>query len=424
MTPEETTPTAPAASTAAVLRAAARLDELAARGPSAQGSQLLHRIAAEAKAGGSSLAGIDLVRAYPPELLMPDQPAGRGAVEAVLGGVRDAAVFVPIAVTWFSLWKAFEDFEDSPKGTNFLRLWISGLGGTAVLAVIALIVVVVVLTAVLQRREWTAERHGSREWERQEVAGQLMLINLELSTSTAAQAATLPAAKLVRAARDISAAAVTLAATMKGSTERLAKIFEPGPESSFTTALDRWTASAGELREMGRSLTVPHDLIRRFTALRAELAAEEQAARAALKELLTELGEASQSSRDADVAHTRVAASVVEGTRQVALGMELFVDHSERLYEYMDVLARVLAVLDGGRMPTPSVASGMTNATTANGAGDGPMGRQVPRQDTGQGHDGGTPPRTPPAGPGSTDSRKDTGDDGGVADGWYPEQDG
>ncbi|MFI9151307.1 hypothetical protein [Streptomyces sp. NPDC053367] len=401
----------PAPETSHALAAAA--DALAAdarRLPAeSPGRSVLTWMAADARSGGRALTGVDLLRAYPPEVLVPDAQPRDGRLTAWLSAGRDVAVFLPIAVTWFSLWTAFDDFEDAPAGTTFLELWASGFGGTAVLIVVLLITAVIGATLWLQRLEWAAGQEASREGLRQQVAGHLAVLTMELSKQAVLEVANVPARQLVGVARDITTSTARLSRTMQSSTDRMAKIFEPGPEGRFVTALDAWSHSARELSEMGRSLTVPHQLLRDFAAMREELRADEHATRETLTRLLAELRSAAGSSQEANRVHATVADEVSETTRRVGEAMLLFVDTSQRLYSYMDALERVLAVLETGRGPTAPYSAAMTNSDGEAGYG----GSAGAEWSGGAGWSGGATG----SGPGGSGGPGDSGGPGGPANG-------
>ncbi|WP_327715707.1 hypothetical protein OG381_09635 [Streptomyces sp. NBC_00490] len=398
-------PAPPAPDPSDTLRTAAdRLADLAGECPEdSPGRSVLTWIADDARAGGRALSGVDLLHAYPPDTLVPDEPASKSGLIAIVSTLRDVAVFLPIVLTWLSLWFAFRDFEDAPKGTNFLTLWSSGLGGTAVLLVVVLIGGVVLATLWLQRLEWAAERDASRERLRGRVAGQLAVLTMELAKHAVLEAQAVPAGQLVGIARDITRSTAELSRTMSDSADRMEKIFEPGPESRFVTAIDKWTESAGELGAMGRSLTVPHQLLRDFARMREDLRADETATREALTRLLAELRKAAGSSQEANRVHATVADEVSETTRKVGVAMQLLNDNSERMYSYMDALERVLALLQndrpGGYGPLPmSNSDGLSNGSHNGGRGNGHAGGSpqpppgTPRPDGGAGT---PPPRRP-----------------------------
>ncbi|MFG2132191.1 hypothetical protein ACGFNV_30870 [Streptomyces sp. NPDC048751] len=352
--PPQPPPAAPPSTTPELRAAGAQLAKLALRSPSVTGRVVLKRVADDAVAGGRALVGLDLVRVYPPHLLVPDAPQPGRQVRGWLGVVRDVCVFAPIVVTWLSLYSALKQYKD---GANFLMLWADDFGGTAVLLVVALILVVVTLTVLLHWLRMQAQQSSSRAALRRSVGEQLALITFELSTTTGAQAAAVPTGRLVRAAGEISGATDRLTLILHEATERLGKIFDPGPESGFTKALEGWTSSAGALERMGRSLTVPHQLIQEFAAMRKSLGADEEATRRALAELLAELNEATATSRDSDQAHVRVAEVVLEGTRQVREAMLVFVERTQKLDMYLAAMENTIYRLDPNWTPPPSAGS-------------------------------------------------------------------
>ncbi|PWI19973.1 hypothetical protein DI272_41765 [Streptomyces sp. Act143] len=427
--PDTHQPAPPAPEPSPALRAAAdRLTELAGECPEeSTGRSVLNWIADDARAGGRALSGVNLLHAYPPEALVPDAEPRNGGLIAVVSTARDVSVFLPIVLTWLSLWFAFGDFEDSDKGTNFLKLWASGFGGTAVLLVVLLIGGVVLATMWLQRLEWAAEHEASRERLRARIGGQLTVLTMELAKHAVLEAQVVPAGQLVGIARDITRSTAELSRTLSDSADRMEKIFAPGPEGRFVTALDQWTRSAGELGEMGRSLTVPHQLLRDFAKMRDDLRGDEQATRESLTRLLAELRRAAGSSQEANRVHATVADEVTETTRRVGEAMGVLNDNSERMYAYMDALERVLALLQngggGGYGPGPMSNSG----DPFTGAHQGPY--------NGNGHPGAgsrgpaaaSPPPAPPR-PGTAGSGSGTGgpDTGGATppprrpgDDWY-----
>lgn len=340
--------------------AGGELAKLARKSPSATGRAVLARVAADAREGGRALIGVDLIRVYPPHLLVPDAPLPWQRAMGWLAVARDVLVFAPIALTWLSLGSALAKYD---SGTNFLRLWADDYGSAAVVGVVVLIGLVIAITVALHALRLRAQRTGSRAQLRRSVGEQLTLITFELSATASTRAAAVPSGQLVRAAAEITVATSHLTRVLGEATDRLAQIFDPGPEAGFTKALLGWTASATALEEMGKSLTVPHQLVRDFAKMRESLSKDEAATRSSLGELLTELNEATETSRVSDQAHVRVAEVVLEGTRQVREAMERFVERTELLDMYMKAMTQTLDRLDQGWADAPP----STNSTATGG---------------------------------------------------------
>lgn len=323
---------------------------------------MLGQIAADVRSPRPALLGVDLVNAYPPDVLMPDAPPRRQAWVDILATGRDVAVFVPITITWLSLWLAFRKFRNAAPNTNFLQLWADGFGGVAVIVVALLVALVVVITIVLHVLTDRIEQAASRERQRQEVGGHLALLSVELTRAAADQAAVLPSRTLLQASENIAGGAVRFSETMTAATRRMDKLFGTGPEAAYTAAMNRWSASADKLEAMGKSLTVPDKLITDFLAMRAGLVADEKATREALRNLLGAMNESARAAQEQAGRSISVADSVLEQTREVGIAMDTFVTHSEGLYSYLDALRRVLAFLDDEHAAGTPAGPGMSNA--------------------------------------------------------------
>ena len=48
--------------------------------------------------------------------------------------IRNALVFVPVAITWLALSRAIGEFQNASPGSNFIRFWESGQAGEAQLS--------------------------------------------------------------------------------------------------------------------------------------------------------------------------------------------------------------------------------------------------------------------------------------------------
>lgn len=103
-------------------------------------------------------------------------PRTRGNVPlAVLRGLRDVLVFVPIAWTWYHVQGAIEAYSDGtaaqfaeadlPKDPTFLQAWAAGFNttslGTVAFVVFLIIVVIVLLTALINVQEHLVGEPGT-----------------------------------------------------------------------------------------------------------------------------------------------------------------------------------------------------------------------------------------------------------------------
>ncbi|MEU9478245.1 hypothetical protein [Streptomyces sp. NPDC048191] len=423
-------PPDPPAVTPELGRAAQELARLARQSPSEAGRKVLGRVAADAAQGGRALVGLDLVRVYPPHLLVPDAPLPRQQTVGWLAVVRDVLVFAPILLTWLSLGSALVKYDGD---ANFLQLWAGDYGTAAVVGVVVLIGLVIAITLGLHVLRLQGGRTASRAQVRSAVGEQLALITLELSVSSSRQAAGVPSGQLIRAATEITGATDRLTRTLADTTKRLSKIFDPGPETGFTKALRGWTASADALKKMGESLTVPHQLIKDFAQMREALRKDEEATRRSLTGLLEELNEATETSRVSDQAHVRVAEVVLEGTRQVREAMERFVERTQLLDMYMEAMMRTLDRLDQSWADAPPAGptagpaefyDPMRDDGFARLLGDDDSGRPPSAdRDRSPAQEPGRAPGQPPAGGplfgADDDPRPDAGDDGPDTDDWY-----
>jgi hypothetical protein len=299
-------------------------------------------------------------------------------------------VFLPIAVTWASLWLEFDRYRSEPGNSNFLQLWLNGWGRFAVPAVVVLVSLVILLTALLHVQESRNTEAGDNSVLRREIGELLMQVTYQLTVSASAQARIIPTAKLERAARDISTSTHALTQALTSTTDQLAAIFRPGPEGQFTKALGEWTDSARELGAMGRALTVPQEILNRFVQLRSLLAQEERELAAAIQVMVVELKQTSEVSRATAHAHQAVATEVMEDTRSMGAAMERFVEHSEGLNFYMDALNRVLQSLEDAVGPS---VSGPVYPDPAEPGYTGMSNADLPLPDEPDQHRNGVPPQ-------------------------------
>src|SRR5689334_600512 len=84
----------------------------------------------------AGFVGVELARFYPPEVLLPDRldPA-QERIARILVAARDGLVFLPVAITWLFLSRAFA--KEIPQGQTFLSTWGTELTITAVFVSLA-----------------------------------------------------------------------------------------------------------------------------------------------------------------------------------------------------------------------------------------------------------------------------------------------
>ncbi|MFD6417259.1 hypothetical protein [Streptomyces sp. NPDC060194] len=374
-----------------LLAAAHDLQQLARQSPSRTGRKVLSGLAGDAALNARALVGVDLNEVYPPRLLVPDAPPRYRNRIGWLGVLRDVFVFAPIVLTWLSLLEAFRDYSE---GETFLDQWRDGFGVWAVGAVVVLILLVMLITVALHWLRLRDRQISSNAKLRQRISELLVVITAEIARPVETPTGPAPSGVLVRTAAEITEATDRLRTVLNDTAERLEKIFGPGPESGFTTALNGWTASASSLERMGKSLTVPHKLVQDFAAMRAALKEDEAATLQTLKDLIAELTHATDTSAESGRNHVVVSEVVIGFSRQLNQSLDRFVDRSELLDRYMQHMAVTLNRLDprlaqSAPGPGPSAHRDPMDDGFDMAAGRGGVPRQdVPGTSGGRGRDG------------------------------------
>ncbi|MFB7613645.1 hypothetical protein [Kitasatospora sp. NPDC056181] len=303
---------------------------------------LLGSVAETLESDPGALGGMDLAAAYPPDLLAPDGTPRHGRVADVVEAVRDVLVFLPIAVTWTTLWIDLGRYRAAGPGANFLRLWLDGAGKVAVPTVVVLVALVIVLNAGLHLHAATQQRATDHHWLRQSIAQALMRATHILAITASVRTKELSTTQLENTARLLARSADQLEKGLGSLTNRLLTVLSPGPEGQFSTALQEWTASARELGTLGRAMTMPQEVLNRFVDLRNQLANEDRELHEAVRRLAAEVRDTSAVSQVAAQAQQKVAVEVMEDTRQLGEALENFVQYSDRLRDFMDGLDQFL----------------------------------------------------------------------------------
>jgi hypothetical protein len=308
-------------------------------------------LAGELHNGGGRLAGVDLLSAYPPSVLLPGKPRRRHGFAEVVAVLRDLMIFAPVAITWFVLRKAVSAWNSSGSSESLLKYWQSHpesvvpLSQSALYVVAALVAVGVltVLVAILDRR-------GEEKLvaERQRLATALAVGTLVLAAS--APSASVSARDLSRLADKIYVSTEGLGRTMA----RIAASLDTGPTGGLGAALDRWNASAASLAKLGANIAAPTKLIEEFITFRKTVEQDEARLRSALGVLIKQLEDMAQLSSAETLAHGRVADSVRDATRQLATALDTFTDRTEFLERLIYQVRQLLMLLEmDGQGPVP-----------------------------------------------------------------------
>ncbi|KOV61839.1 hypothetical protein [Streptomyces sp. MMG1121] len=326
---------------------ARRIRALADRGR-ADGSdtRVLNRVVTDLERGGATLAGTDLVSAYPPEVLLPDAPAkGRGALEGWLGVARDVLVFAPIALTWWRLRGALDAYEATRSEDPFLLGWARGFPqghpaeattvtlGTSALHVTLLILVVVALTLALHALQRSRERHLSREEERGRLGAELALATFLLATPARPAGKPLDSRSADRLAAQLNAGTQQLESALRRTSEEITAVLETGPGSRIQTALDGWTKTVDELTRLIRALTPPSELAQEMIRIREQTAEDEAKLRAAIETLVADLRRAQEATGHEIHRHDVAVAAVRELARSLGETLLVFTERTENLVD-------------------------------------------------------------------------------------------
>lgn len=304
-------------------------------------------LADELHNGGGRLAGVDLLSAYPPSLLLPDKPRRRHGFAEVVAVVRDLMIFAPVAITWFVLRKAVSAWNSSGSSESLLKYWQSHPESVVPLSQSALYVIVaLVAVGVLTVMVAILDRSGEEKLiaERQRLATALAVGTLALAAPTSSTSVS---------ARDLSRLADKIYVSTEGlgrTMTRIAASLDTGPTGGLGAALDRWNTSAASLTnsltKLGANIEAPTKLIEEFINFRKAVEEDEARLRSALGVLIKQLDDMAQLSSAETLAHGRVADSVRDATRQLATALDTFTDRTEFLERLIYQVRQLLMVLE------------------------------------------------------------------------------
>ncbi|MEU6232491.1 hypothetical protein [Kitasatospora sp. NPDC047058] len=344
------------------------------------GIPVVDLIADELEAGGTALAGVDLVRAYPAEVLLPDPPTRQWhGAEGWLSVLRDVLVFAPIGLMWWRLGSALSAYRDSPGGDQFLLAWTKGFPkagsatattatlGDAAFQIVLLIAAVVVLTLVVHLLR--SRRTGpALDRRRQLLSADLALVTFLLATRLPAPTAPVDARRLHGVAERVAASTTQLESALRRTAEEITAALDSGPASRLQGALDSWNTAAAGLTRAAESLTTPSRTFEAFLALREELARDEVRLRAALENLVAELRRTQEISGDEIHRHDLAVAAVRDLAQTLGEAVQVFTERTEYLIDSTRSIWQLVERIDsrdspwGGRradgVPGPGAAPG------------------------------------------------------------------
>ncbi|MFG1722639.1 hypothetical protein ACGFII_28835 [Micromonospora chalcea] len=292
----------------------------------------LRALAREIKGGGAKLAGVDLLAAYPPELMIPRAGrASRYRLITALVTIRDLLVFAPIAITWWSLHEVLTAWSGAGYPGNLLQYWQDPPGGglslsSAAFAVVAILVAVAVLTLAAVLLD-TAEKDVIDV--RQRLTTQLTTASMLLAAPGADGRQT--ARQLATVAGRLGDSSRTLAGAINKIGADLQTVASAGPGTQLHDALQEWRRSAEALAKLGDGLTTPAAMVEEFVKLRTSVEREEAALRQAIQRVAERLEESTVVAVREGLAHTRVAEDAREATQSLSVALDRFTERTQDL---------------------------------------------------------------------------------------------
>ncbi|GIH10881.1 hypothetical protein Rhe02_89480 [Rhizocola hellebori] len=269
-----------------------------ARYAAGDGYTVLNELATALSGDRYGVVGVDLVAAYPPEVLLPDRDAALWhRLARFLGMVRDVLIFAPVAITWYYLWQALN--STGKPGESFLDGWRSGFGGevtslgSAALTVAKLVLAVAATTFLVHLLEWMAEARSSLARQRAQLGKALARATLVLARRSGSdEGEQVSMADIRKLVGQLEASTNTLVQEL----HRVSQTFDSGPNGAMTAALDKWSTAAAGLTAATASLRAPGEQLERFLTAQASMAAHEAAMRKAIEALVQQVQQATQAS--------------------------------------------------------------------------------------------------------------------------------
>jgi hypothetical protein len=310
-------------------------------------AQALHELAEDLRTGGRRASGMDLLSAFSPALLLPDQPVRESRALTLVTLLRDLSVFAPIAVTWYFLGQAVKAWNAADTGEPFLQFWQSdpsvtpiSQSATYIVLAMGLIGVLTIAIGVLERRVVT---NGATALQRQQLGAALARATLLLSAPVDPNQVS--GRELTRMGGQMHVSSEQLAAALERTGQRLTAVLDSGREEKLARALERWTESAQSLSQLSESLAAPAEVIEESVKLRQTIEVEQGRMRVALTELVTQLEKAAKESIRESAAHSAVADGVRESTSQLGLSLDTFTQRTEFLEAVIYQMQSLLSLL-------------------------------------------------------------------------------
>jgi methyl-accepting chemotaxis protein len=250
-----------------------------------------------------SLAGMNLIAAFPPEVVLADvDHLGYSGVRR-LELVRDLLVFLPVLVTWWQLRSALEAYNRSvtqaaqqhTTAVNFLLGWQRGFNhqtwplSTSAVIVVAIIASVIGATAMAHYWRNQIEKANSRAGQRVELAGLLAEGTVLLSRIRRPATGTFTRDDIQDMVKGFYESSDQLTKTLRDTGTQIQDALQSGPVSRLETALTEWSTAAAALSGLAESLTVPAEILAKMSELERRLAESNRQLTADIAHLVSQL---------------------------------------------------------------------------------------------------------------------------------------
>jgi hypothetical protein len=297
------------------------------------------------------LTGMDLVSAFPPQVLLPDSVRRDDLWVHRLELIRDLLVFCPVLVTWWQLRYALEAYNSSVSAAelkhqttvSFLVGWQRGFGGQvwplSASALIVALVIVLVICCTVVAHFWhdRIDSANSRDRQRADLADLLCQGTLLLA-QVRKPAGTFTRADIERMVEGFYENSGRLSAALLESGQQISDSLQSGPVSLLGKALKEWSGAAEALRDLGRSLTVPTSVLSKLAELERDLAASSVRLSSDVQGLVGQLGEHTEAAGREAVAHMQMARDVSNATDEVRRALDTLSLRLETLGGLVDEL--------------------------------------------------------------------------------------